>query len=371
MKSAKNSVRYLGAVLQRLRVLPWLLCWVAAAQANEPSAAWPRVVRDTPYAYSAGLHENLATIRRWVLLGEGYCSEPGRHILFDQRGTFLTWFDNPSTLEATQQHLNEVRRMLHQEQRVHRWIAGDRAETGYPFALNCDQPHVDIAQARDRLLGVDPADRVWGTWDGMTAGSRDQPIPLIDLVLQVLREKAERQGFAVSDRLVRAILGQLIIESGARKHSVSAARAVGLLQLRPEVLDDCELAEPFHLHRMAQVDCVVRLYQQIDRNLRPLFDARFGRLPEAKRESLYALLLVQTYHSGMGRMQQLLGDGDTGAAARELAANQARYNAEDLALGIIFHNMGRIGLGLYSLYYLVDVGIAGAAVCRAAPRACP
>ncbi|QKK10675.1 MAG: hypothetical protein HND59_02755 [Pseudomonadota bacterium] len=47
-----------------------------------------------------------------------------------------------------------------------------------------------------------------------------------------------------------------------------------------------------------------------------------------------------------------------------------RFSAEDLALGIIFHNMGRIGLGLSSLYYLVDVAIAGEALCATAPPAC-
>lgn len=337
-------------------------------QPEERSAAWLRVVRDTPYVFSAGLFDNLSTIRRWVLLGEGYCDRLNRHILFDQRGRFLTWLDDSDDAADTQQRLNEVREALYREGRVHRWIGGHAGKTGYPFALSCDQPHVDITEALDRLLGKDPVDRVWGTWDGMAAGSADQPIPLIDLVLQVFRDRADRQGFDTSDRMMRDFIGQIIIESGVRKHSFSAARAVGLLQLRPEVLRDCRLARRFHLHRMAQVDCAVRLYQKIDRNLRPLFEARFAHLPAAKRDSLYSLLLVQAYHSGIGRMRELLGDGEPGIAARRLAADHVRYSAEDLALGIVFHNMGRIDLGLSSLYYLVDVAIAGEAVDAAAPQ---
>lgn len=346
-------------------------CGSSPALAEETPAAWLQVVRDTPYVFSAGLYDNLSTIRRWVLLSEGYCAQPGRHVLFDQRGRFLTWFDNLPTLDETQRKLNEVREALYREGRVHRWIGGESDETGYPFALNCDQPHVDIADAVDRLLGVEAADRVWGTWDGMSAGSAQSPVPLIDLVLEVLRVKAERRGLDLTGRMVRAFLGQIIIESGARKQSVSPARAVGLLQLRPEVLRDCQLPARFRLHRMAQVDCVVRLYQQIDRNLFPAFTQRFGHLPDAKRERLYSLLLVQAYHSGIGRMWQLLGEGEPGTAAQILAAEHERYSAEDLALGIVFHNMGRIDLGLSSLYYLVDVAVAGEAVCKAAPQACP
>ena len=357
--------------LVRTLLIPVLVILCAPrTQADELSAAWLQVVRDTPYVFSAGLYSNLSTIRRWVLLGEGYCAQSDRHVLFDQRGRFLTWLENAGELAETQRRLNAVRETLYRENRVHRWVSGNDEATGYPFALSCDQPHVDMAGALGRLLGTDPADRVWGTWDGMVAGSIDEPIPLIELVLQVFREKAGRRGYRTPERVVRAFLGQIIIESGVRKHSFSSAQAVGLLQLRPEVLEDCELAERFRLHRMAQVDCAVRLYQQIDRNLRPLFDVRFGHLPEDKRDALYSLLLVQAYHSGIGRMEQLLGEGDPGAAARTLAADHARFSAEDLALGIIFHNMGRIGLGLSSLYYLVDVAIAGEALCATAPPAC-
>lgn len=359
----------------RLIAILLIACSAVTALAEDGAsdlvAPWIRVVRDTPYVFSDGFYHNLSTIREWVLLGESYCAEPDRHILFDHRGRFLAWFENLETVEANQEKLNRLRETLYKEDRVHRWIGGGLGETGYPFALRCDHPHADIQAALDRLLGTDPEDRVWGTWDGMTAGAEDEPIPLIDVVLQVFEEKARRQGYDFSNAVKRAFLGQIMIESGARKRSFSAENAVGLLQLRPEVLEDCEIAEAFHLHRMAQVDCAVRLYQQNDRNLRPAFEARFGSLPEDKRESLYSLLLVQAYHGGIGRLQALLGDGEVGQASRRLAADAGRYSAEDLALGLVFHNMGRIELGLSSLYYLVDVAIASDAVCRARPEVCP
>lgn len=341
------------------------------ARAEQEPAPWLQVIRDTPYVFSDGLYRNLSTIRRWVLLEQSYCAEPDRHILFDHRGRFLTWFENRDTVAENQQLLNELRQTLYREDRVHRWIEGATNETGYPFALRCDQPHVDLQAALGRLLGNEPEDRVWGTWDGMTAGSESDPIPLIDLVRMVFRIKAERQGFEPSDAVVSAFLGQIMIESGARKRSFSAQQAVGLLQLRPEVLVDCELEERFHLHRMAQVDCAVRLYQQNDRNLRPAFEDRFGHLPEDKRETLYSLLLVQAYHGGIGRVRQLLGDDEPGRAARHMAEDAGRYSARDLALGMVYHNMGRIELGLSSLYYLIDVAIATELVCDADPESCP
>lgn len=354
----------------RRRTLLVLLCCLSLARAETSPSPWLQVVRDTPYVFSAGLYDNLSTIRRWVLLGESYCVEAQRHLLFDQRGRFLTWFDNPGDVAANQLELNAVRERLYRDGDAHRWIAGSATETGYPFALRCDQPHVDLAAALDRLLGTQAEDRVWGTWDGITAGSPEQPWSLAEVVLRVMRTQAERRGYELTPAMERAFLGQILIESGARKRSFSAAQAIGLLQLRPEVLADCELAERFYLHRMAQVDCAVRLYQQNDRNLRPAFEQRFGDLPKEKRDRLYSLLLVQAYHGGIGRMLALLGDGEEGRAGRELAADAERYSAEDLALGLVFHNLGRIQLGLDSLYYSVDVAIAAEAVCNAEPTLC-
>ena len=370
------TIRQPLSTTRRAWRLAWgsLWLWLAIAgnaAAEVQSPPWLTVIRDTPYVFSAGLYDNLSTIRRWVLLEQSYCAVPERHILFDQRGNFLTWFDNAASVDLNQDRLNAVRAQLFDEQRVHRWIGGSHLEIGYPFALGCDQPHVNLAGALARLLGTEREDRVWGTWDSMVAGSKEQPIPLVDLVQLVFEDKARRQGYVASKAVLTALLGQIIIESGAQKRSFSNAQAVGLMQLRPEVLSDCEIAPRFHLHRMAQVDCVVRLYQQNDRNLRPAFDARFGALPQQKRERLYSLLLVQAYHSGIGRMLQLLGDEQVGQASRAMAADAGRYSAEDLAVGMIFHNMGRIDLGLASLYYLIDVTIASDLVCAARPAVCP
>ena len=365
LKQSLRALRQAGVLASA-----WLAFSLASAEPL-PSPPWLTVIRDTPYVFSAGLYNNLSTIRRWVLLEQSYCEVPQRHILFDQRGNFLTWFDNAATVDLNQDRLNTLRAQLFDDQRVHRWIGGSRLDIGYPFALGCDQPHVDLASALGRLLGTNRKDRVWGTWDNMVAGSEQQPIPLVDLVQQVFEDKAKRQDYVASKAVLTALLGQIIIESGAQKRSFSNAQAVGLMQLRPEVLADCEIAPRFHLHRMAQVDCVVRLYQQNDRNLRPAFDARFGTLPANKRERLYSLLLVQAYHSGIGRMLQLLGDDRVGQASRAMAASAERYSAEDLAVGMIFHNMGRIDLGLASLYYLIDVTIASDLVCAAQPNVCP
>lgn len=373
MHNKKVTERWLGGYARAVW-LAALLLWsaVSAAQSSsEASAPWLEVIRETPYIYSQGFYTNLATIRRWVLLDESYCEQPGRHILFDRRGRFLSYFSNLETVEQNQDLLNKIRDQLYQEERVHRWIGGDIDSTGYPFALRCDHPHANLQAALDRLVGTHEEDRVWGTWDGMTAGTEEEPIALIDLVMMVFDDKAERQGFEVADDVRRAFLGQIIIESGARKLSFSSARAIGLLQLRPEVLRDCEIPERFYLHRMAQVDCAVRLYQQNDRNLRPAFDERFGHLPEAKRERLYSLMLVQAYHGGIGRMLQLLDDEEPGRTAYRFAESPQRYSAEDMATGLIYHNMGRIGLGLASLYYLVDVAIASEVVCNARPDVCP
>lgn len=351
-------------------ILLLVLFFSHSLHAETSPAPWLQVVRDTPYVFSAGFYDNLATIRRWVLLEQSYCAQPQRHLLFDQRGRLLTWFDNPGDSDANQIQLNAVREQLYRDGQVHRWIGGSAGEIGYPFALRCDQPHVDLAAALDRLLGTTAEDRVWGTWDGISAGSPEAPWSLAQVVIEVLHTQAERRGYEVTAAMQRAFLGQILIESGARKRSFSAAQAVGLLQLRPEVLADCELEERFHLHRMAQVDCAVRLYQQNDRNLRPAFEQRFGDLPDDKAEQLYSLLLVQAYHGGIGRMLALLGDGEEGRAGRELAADAERYSAEDLALGLVFHNMGRIQLGLDSLYYSVDVAIAAEAVCHAQAELC-
>ncbi|OZG73361.1 hypothetical protein BTA51_10025 [Hahella sp. CCB-MM4] len=325
---------------------------------------WLDVVRNSPYAATKGFYENISDIRRWVLLGEGFCNRIDRHILFNTRGHFLGYLNNRSTSEQTQQALNQLRKKLVNEKKAKYWVEGTDDKVGYPFALACEQPHVDMKAALGRMLGDTPDHLVWGTWDGMTIGSRDAPLPLVKVVQQVYDQRDLQTGLGWSDILISHLLGQILIESGARKRSFSSADAVGLLQLRPEVLQDCRIPDKFQLHRMAQIDCALKLYRQNHRNLLPVFEKQFSHLPTDKKDKLYAMLLVQAYHGGIGRLISVLSDPELGAAARYYASHQERFPAEDIALGIIFHNLGRHELGLASLYYLIDVEIATESLCE-------
>ncbi len=133
---------------------------------TEP-AGWVQVVRNSPYWVSQGVHQNILTIRRWVLGESGYCSNTDRHILFDMRGRFLGYMDNGDTRAETQQRINNLRTTLVTRGEVDQQVPGAPDTTGYPFALACDQPHVDLPEAMARYLGTLPGDRIWGR--GMTS----------------------------------------------------------------------------------------------------------------------------------------------------------------------------------------------------------
>jgi hypothetical protein len=107
------------------------------------------------------------------------------------------------------------------------------------------------------------------------------------------------------------------------------------------------------------------LLEQNHRNLEPVFKATFGHLPDDKIGKLYAMLLIQAYHGGVGRISSLMSDSETNGAARYFAEHHTRFSAGDIALGMIYHNLGRNQLGFASLYYVTDVGIATQAACRA------
>lgn len=102
------------------------------------------------------------------------------------------------------------------------------------------------------------------------------------------------------------------------------------------------------------------------RNLQPVFEARFGHLPESKRNALFVLMLAQAYHGGAGRVQALLDDETLAKPAEYFAANHERFTAGDIAFGMVFHNLGRNRLGLASLYYVADVQLATEALCQMA-----
>ncbi|WP_153045469.1 transglycosylase SLT domain-containing protein [Marinobacter salexigens] len=327
-------------------------------------AGWTTIVRNSPYWVSQGVYTNILTIRRWVLKESGYCSSPERHILFDMRGQFLGWISNGTTSAATQKRLNETRQALHAKGQADEWIAGDANTNGYPFALACDQPHVNLELAVGRYLGARGQDRVWGAWDDLSFATREQPGSLHDALMYIVQHRSEQKRYTLPAVLPKYLAGQILIESGGQARAHSRANAKGILQLSPAALKDCEIKPQNYWHRLAQIDCALRLMQQNARNLEPAFDERFGHLPEDKRNELFVLLLIQAYHGGAGRVQALLDNEILAKPAKYFAANHERFTAGDIAFGMVFHNLGRDRLGLASLYYVADVQLATEALCR-------
>jgi hypothetical protein len=263
--------------------------------------------------------------------------------------------ENAPTDVATQALLNKRRQTYFESGKVSQWLPGSESTLGYPFALSCNQPHVNVDDSVARLFGDVKADRIWGTWDGITAGSEQQPVSLAKTVQLVWLQRQGDFKQPLQALSFELFLAQLVIESGADKAATSRDNAIGILQLRKQVLEDCSIPERFYRHRMAQVDCAVRLYVLNRRNLEPLFMNRFGHLPTAKRERLFGLLLVQTYHSGIGNMRRLLGDGEQSKAAEYFAEHHDNFSADDMVVGMLFHNIGRPPWGWESLFYLIDI----------------
>ncbi|MBW0148279.1 hypothetical protein [Marinobacter arenosus] len=341
----------------------------ASADANPPTtpADWTRVVRDTPYWASQGVYSNILTIRGWVLRESGYCAETERHILFDMRGQFLAWISDGSDRDETQQRLNDTRRSLHEKTRTDTWLPGKTDQTGYPFALACNQPHVNLDEAVARYLGTLPADRLWGAWDDLSFASGEQPGSLHEALMYVYQTRMAQDRLDLPQALPRYLAGQLLIESGGQVRAHSGANARGILQLSPSALSDCRIKPRNYWHRLAQIDCALRLMDQNASNLRPVFEQRFGNLPDAKQQRLFTLLLVQAYHGGAGRVEALLVDDELSKPAAYFAEHHQRFTAGDIAFGMVFHNLGRDRLGLASLYYVADVQLATEALCRS-PR---
>ena len=334
-----------------------------AVAAQTPLPGWREVVEATPYWESQGVYANLMTIRRWVLTGTGYCEEPGRHILFDRRMRFLGYFSDPGSREANQKRINAERRRLARESKVDGWVAGDEGRIGYPFVLSCDQPDAYLPELVDRYVGEDESAQLWGTWDGMRIGTEDHMVSLHEAIRRVYQHRREAGRVDLPERTLSTLAGKVIIESGGVREALSPAGAVGIMQLSPAALEDCRLAKPFQLHRLAQIDCALYLLDQNHRNLEPAFDALFGHLPASQGEALYDMLLVQAYHTGIGRVLALLRDETLNGPALYFAANAQRFSAGDIALGMVFHNLGREQLGFAALYYVADVAVATAAAC--------
>ncbi len=359
---------------RRTGMLGFLVWWSAlafcasTARADEPAPVpdWQDVIRQTPYWESQGVHGNLATIRRWVLNGEGFCSgaDQHRHILFDRRMHFLTYFSDPGDRDDNQAKLNRVRQRLADEGKVEAWSPGAKGHMGYPFALSCYQPDARLADALARYTGADADARLWGTWDGMSVGSKAQPVSLHQALRQVYDDRRAAGRISVPGYLLSTIAGKIIIESGGQADARSPAGAVGIMQLSPAALQDCELDARFYLHRLAQIDCSLYVLEQNHRILQPTFEKVFGSLPQEKKDDLYRMMLVQAYHDGVGRVSALLTDHELNGPARYFAEHPEAFSAGDIALGMVFHNLGRRGFGFASLYYVTDVRIAAEEACR-------
>ncbi|AOY89275.1 hypothetical protein BKP64_14450 [Marinobacter salinus] len=341
---------------------------VRADTGSQPSGNdWMQVIRSSPYWVSQGVYSNILTIRDWVLREGGYCDDTDRHILFDMRGQFLAWISDGADRDDTQALLNTTRQSLHEKKTVETWVPGQEGETGYPFALACDQPHVNLDEAVARYLGTIPADRIWGDWDDLSFGSTERPGALHEALMYVYQRRMSQNRLELPEALPRYLAGQILIESGGQARAHSEANARGILQLSPSALSDCQIKPRNYWHRLAQIDCAFKLMNQNARNLRPAFEQRFGHLPQAKRDRLFTLLLVQAYHGGAGRVQALLDDENLSRPAAYFAEHQERFSAGDIAFGMVFHNLGRDRLGLASLYYVADVQLATEALCRS-PR---
>lgn len=309
------------------------------------------------------MHSNLTTIRRWVLAGQGFCGEKHRHVLFDRRMSFVGYLSDAGERAANQANINERRRELAQTGRVDRWLPGEEGRSGYPFVLSCNQPDARLDEALARYMGDDEDARLWGTWDGMRVGAEDAPVSLHEAIGEVFAFRRDMGRIGLPEDILSVLAGKVIIESGGLREALSPAGAQGIMQLSPEALSDCALDPHFHLHRLAQIDCALSLLEQNHRNLEPVFTAFFSDLPTAKAESLYRLLLIQAYHGGIGRVMALMTDEELNGPAHYFAEYQERFSAGDIALGMVFHNLGRRHFGFASLYYVTDVTLAMDAAC--------
>lgn len=356
-----------SSVILRLFVLLVSASYASAttAEVPRPLPSWQQIVRDSPYWISKGSYDNLVTIRTWVLKQQSFCERADRHILFDRRAQFLGYVVDGATSAQTQALLNVHRAQLASKGKVKHWTPGQRGAAGYPFALSCDQPDALLHEALARYLGEEQAARLWGTWDGMRIGTRRADVSLHQALLEVYYNRKQMGRVSMPEDVLSTIAGKVLIESGGRARAHSSADARGIMQLSRAALKDCGLNERFHFHRLAQIDCALRLLDQNHRVLQPKFEQRFGHLPEAKSQELYAMLLLQAYHGGVGLVSRLLQDEQLGGAAAYFAEHHQLFSAGDIALGLIFHNLGRDRVGFASLYYVVDVGIARLAACSA------
>jgi|GEM_PF-180493 len=319
---------------------------------------WTDVVRTKAYAESQGVYDNVMNVRRWILTQSGHCTERDRHILFDMRGNFLEYIEDAVDSPQTQRKLNQTRQSMAQTGRVHGWVAGNANTIGYPFAIRCHQPYVNLPLAISRYLGEHPDGRLSGNWNGISVGTPKKQASLHEVLQTVYNRRVQQKRITLPPSLLPDLAGMLIIESGGVREAKSKANARGILQLMPQVLKECGIPANKHLHRIAQVDCALWLFERNHKMLHPVFMARFGHLPEEKRDQIYRFVLIQAYHGGPSRVKSLLVDGELSKPAAYFAAHHEQFSAGDIAFGMVFHNLGRNRLGFASLYYTADIRVA-------------
>lgn len=356
-----------------LLAMPWrralliltLLVLSCGVLAVEPLKSWHEAARNKPMNSVVGAFGNIQSIREWVLYGQQVCVNKDKHILFDGVGNFL--IDIPTRKDARKENqakINAARLLMAKEARVDFWAPGQLSNPGYPFALACEQPDVDMRAAAERFLGQHKSDRFQGAYDGLKVGSPKKTVSLHE-ALKIIYETRRKQGkltFPASQ--LSYLSGQILIESGGKREAKSSAKALGVLQLLPSVLKQCGVKKGNYLNRIAQIDCALKLTEQNHDLLKPHFDARFATLPAEKKSELYDLLLIQAYHGGIGRIRALLSDPELSKPAQYFAGNHLPFSAGDIAFGMVFNNLGKRQLGMASLYYVADVTLAARELCN-------
>lgn len=353
--------------VRRIRLLSSCLIMGLAASvtAVEPLDNWHEAARKKPMTSAAGAFDNIQAIRQWVLYGQQVCTDKDKHILFDGVGNFLT--DVPTRKherKENQAKINQVRESLAKDARIEFWSPGKLTNPGYPFALACEQPDVDMKKATERFLGQNKSDRFHGTFAGVKVGSDKKTASLHEALKTVYDTRRKQGKLTFSSSQLGYLSGQVLIESGGKRDVKSTAKAVGVLQLLPSVLNKCGVKKGHYFNRIAQIDCALQLTEQNHRLLKAPFEERFASLPPAKKAELYDLLLIQAYHGGVGRLRALLVDPDLSQPAQYYAKDHSPFSAGDIAFGMIFNNLGKKQLGMASLYYVADVTLAARELCN-------
>src|SRR5690625_6556266 len=84
----------------------------------------------------------------------------------------------------------------------------------------------------------------------MRIGQDDDQVSLHDAIVQVYQDRVAQNRISLPEEVLSTLAGKTLIESGGRKQAHSVADARGVMQLSVSALNDCELDERFHFHRI-------------------------------------------------------------------------------------------------------------------------